>query len=161
MYDRILLPTDGSIGMLNAITHCFHQARLNDAAVHALYVVDLRAYVMLPDEHQDRVKQVLIEEGTAALEHLEDRTGEEIDIETEIREGVPHEEILEYAEENDIDLVVMGTHGRTGEKKRIVGSVAEEVVRAAEMPVLTARVTETEIEELDEEIPEAQRRYIT
>ena len=61
---------------------------------------------------------------------------------TETREGVPHDTILEYAEEADVDVVVMGTHGRSGLDRYLLGSVTERVVRSAEVPVLTVRMEE-------------------
>lgn len=169
MYDRILLPTDGSAGMASAIKQCLHQASQHGATVHALYVVDVRAYVMLPEGTRERVRGLLAEEGERALdalaEYFEDQS---VDLRTELREGVPHEEILSYAEEEGIDLIVMGTHGQSGPSNRIVGSVAEEVVRSATIPVLTVRATEADLgdvpvtdEEGDVEIAEEQSRYIT
>ena len=58
---------------------------------------------------------------------------------TEVVEGNPHEEILEFVAEHDIDMVVMGTHGRTGLDRALMGSVAERVVRRSPVPVLTVR----------------------
>ena len=162
MYDRILLPTDGSLGMASAIEQCFHQARESGATIHALFVVDLRAYVMLPEETRDRVRDLLAEEGRRALEFLEDRAAEEaVDLVAELQEGVPHEAILRYAEETEVDLIVMGTHGQTGEERHIVGSVAAAVVRFAEVPVMTVRMREEDAAALESEVPEEQRRYIS
>lgn len=58
---------------------------------------------------------------------------------TEIGEGNPHEEILEYVSEHDIDMIIVGTHGRTGFDRAVMGSVAERVVRRSPVPVLTVR----------------------
>jgi nucleotide-binding universal stress UspA family protein len=174
MYDRILLPTDGSAGMSSAIEQCLHQARQHDATVHALYVVDVRAYVMLPEETRDRVRELLAAEGERAMAALQESFDDAgVDLRTEIREGVPHEEILGYADDHDVDLVVMGTHGQSGASNRIVGSVAEEVVRNATTPVLTVRATgddrgvpsesadeDADVDE-DAEIAEEQSRYIS
>lgn len=170
MYESILLPTDGSDGMASAIKHGFHQAQQHETVVHALYVVDIRAYMLLPDETQKRVKELLVEEGErafAALTTYADTEG--VELVTTVAEGTPHDAILRYAEEQDIDLIVMGTHGRSGEEKRIVGSVAEEVVRNAKIPVMTIRAMQADIkavrdtlaEETSSEIPNDQRRYIT
>lgn len=170
MYEAILLPTDGSDGMASAIRHCFHQAQQHEAVVHALYVVDLRAYVMLPDETQQRVKELLVEEGDRALAALTTYAEDEgIELVTAVVEGTPHDAILRYTEEQNMDLIVMGTHGRSGEEKRIVGSVAEEVVRNATIPVLTMRATQADIKairtvlsgETPSEVPDDQRRYIS
>jgi nucleotide-binding universal stress UspA family protein len=161
MYANILLPTDGSRGMASAAAHAFDLAAQNDATVHALYVVDLRSYLLLPDETKGRVRELLFEEGERALDALSARAEDAgVDIVTEVREGVPSEAILEYARERGVDLVVMGTHGRTGEEKRILGSVAEEVVRSSEVPVLTVRMNEEDAVELEDVVPEEQERYI-
>lgn len=161
MYENILIPTDGSAGMGSVIEQGVHQAVQNDATVHAVYVVDVRSYMMLPDETGEQVAQLLGEEGQRAIEivrHLAEAA--DLDFFGEVIAGVPHAAILEYADENDIDLIVMGTHGQTGDRERVVGSVAEEVVRNAETPVLIAQAGDVAFEALDEEIPEEQQRYV-
>lgn len=162
MYDHILLPTDGSPGMGSTIEQGIHQATQNDATIHTLYVIDVRSNIMLPEETSNQVAQLLEAEGRNALKHVEQRVeGSDIEVKGDLRVGVPHEAILAYAGKNDIDLIVMGTHGRTGDKKRIVGSVAEEVVRNADVPVLTVRMSEAERREVDAEITDEQQRYIS
>ncbi|WP_336361359.1 universal stress protein [Haladaptatus sp. ZSTT2] len=154
MYDKILFPTDGSLGMANVLTQCLYQAIQSGATVHVVYIVDVRSYIILPEETQQRIIDLLIEEGQRALATVESRIeaeGEDVPTIYELLQGVPHEAILEYADEEDIDLIVMGTHGRTGEHKRILGSVAEEVVRNADAPVLTVRIREDDVERMREE----------
>jgi nucleotide-binding universal stress UspA family protein len=162
MYDEILLPTDGSLGMANAIRQCLYQARQADARVHVLYVVDVRSYVMLPDDTQEQVANLLEEEGRRAVEMVEHYADDdELSVVGQIRRGVPVETILEYVDDVGIDLVVMGTHGRSKEEQAALGSVAQEVVRWAEVPVLTARMREADAEALLAELPEEERpRYI-
>lgn len=161
MYDRILLPTDGSAGMGSIVEQCFHQALLNDATVHAIYVIDVRSYMMLPEETGAQVAGLLESDGQRALEAVEQRAeGTDVTVVTELAAGVPHEVILSYADAHDIDLIVMGTHGRTGDEQRVVGSVAEAVVRHATMPVLTVRMSEVERRKVRDEVPEDQQRYI-
>lgn len=161
MYDRILLPTDGSLGMASAIEQCFHQAGLSGATVHALYVVDVRAYAMLPQDTAGRVRELLFQAGEGTMDHLRSRAEEAgVDLVTEIVEGIPHESILSYVDEHEIDLVVMGTQGHVEETTRLVGSVAEAVVRHAEVPVMTVRMREADAAVLEEEVPDQQRRYI-
>lgn len=164
MYDRILLPTDGSLGMANAVHQCLHQARLHDATVHVLYVIDVRAYVMLPEDTQQQVIGVLEGEGSRAIEmveYLAEHGGDPVSVVGVIQEGIPHEVIVQYVDANDIDLVCMGTHGRTGEAQRQLGSIAEAVVRHSPVPVLTARMRDEDAQALLAELPENERpRYI-
>ena len=62
------------------------------------------------------------------------------DVEHVVLNGIPYEEISRFAEENKIDLIVIGTHGRTGLDRMLFGSTAEQVVRHAPCPVLTVRL---------------------
>ena len=164
MYDRILIATDGSPAMAAPLDHAIAQAELNGATLHALYVVDVRSYVMLPEETAERVAGLLHEAGEAAIEAVRERlesvaaVGEVVGA---VGAGVPHEAILEYADEHDIDLIIVGTQGRTAEESRLLGSVAEAVVRRAEVPVLTVRMREGErLAPPDDAVPEEQQRYV-
>ena len=69
---------------------------------------------------------------------------QKFNVTAEVREGTPFYEIIQFAKENDIDLIVMGTHGHTGLAHLLMGSVAEKVVRKAPCPVLTVRHPEHE-----------------
>ena len=140
MYKRILVPTDGSAGMTRVIDHAADLARAHGADLHFLYVVDTASFAHLPMETSwGSVTSMLREEGEAALRDAADRAVAD-DCVTTITEGPPSREIVAYAREADCDLVVMGTHGRGGLDRLILGSVAERVVRTAEVPVLTVRV---------------------
>jgi nucleotide-binding universal stress UspA family protein len=141
MYRRILLPTDGSPGTERAVDHALDLAERYDAALHVLYVVDTNALPL--DARAEHVFEYLTEEGLLAEEQIVERA-EDRGVETVVsgvREGSPHEVILEYVEDNDIDLVVMGTHGRRGLDRYLLGSVTERVVRTADVPVLTVRTS--------------------
>jgi nucleotide-binding universal stress UspA family protein len=134
MYSKILIPTDGSHGAQAAIEHGLEIAQQYEATVHALYVVDTRVSRSGP------LLEALRQEGRNAVRELE-VTGTQagLDVTTEIGEGVPHEEILQYITTRGIDLVVMGTKGRSGVDRVLMGSVAERVVRHSPVPVLTVR----------------------
>jgi nucleotide-binding universal stress UspA family protein len=139
MYDRILLPTDGSDANGRAVEQGVGLARETGAGLHVLFVLEDVPYA--PETMDDAVEGQLREIGEAAIEEIEERAeAAGVDLVTEMREGVPHETILEYAEEADVDAVVMGTHGRSGLDRYLLGSVTERVVRAAEVPVLTVRM---------------------
>jgi nucleotide-binding universal stress UspA family protein len=132
MYDDVLVPTDGSRGAEAALRHGIAIASQWDATLHALYVVDLRVARTGP------LHRTLQDEGREALRDVEVAgTQAGLSVVTEMVEGRPHEEILEYVSERGIDVVVMGTHGRTGIDRLVMGSVAERVNRLSPVPVLT------------------------
>jgi nucleotide-binding universal stress UspA family protein len=141
MYDRILLPTDGSDAAENAASHAIDIARRYDASIHTVYVVDTSLGVSLNTGEPLRSK--LEQEGDAAISRIEELVTEAgVDVTGEKRAGNPHEAILEAARDEDVDLIVMGTHGRTGLDRYLLGSVTERVVRQAEVPVLTVSFSE-------------------
>ena len=161
MYNCILVPTDGSAGMTPVIDHASELARAHDAALHFLYVVNTASFANLPMETSwESVTSMLREEGEDALRAAEDRARTDRVV-TAMREGPPSREIVEYADAEGCDLVVMGTHGRGGLNRLLLGSVAERVVRSSNVPVLTVRVGADEAEppeEVDEADGEDDRR---
>ncbi len=144
MFDTILVPTDGSDGMERVIETASGLAETHDAAIHFVYVVHTASFASLPMETSwESVGSMLREEGETALSSAE--ASATVDrVETALVEGPPSREIMGYAEEAGCDLVVMGTHGRGGLDRLLLGSVAERVVRSATVPVLTVRVGEAE-----------------
>lgn len=140
MYDRILLPTDGSEGMKPIIDHAVDLAETHGATLHALYVVNTASLSDLPMESSwEGLGRALEEEGQEALGDVEERANA-VPVETVLLEGSPARKIVEYAEGEGCDIVVMGTHGRSGVDRLLLGSVAERVVRTSSVPVLTVRV---------------------
>jgi nucleotide-binding universal stress UspA family protein len=142
----ILLPTDGSEGAEVAVAHAVSLAQAYDATLHVLAVADTMSYGTFTTGGAGTVISALEErcrENVAATETLvADLTSDDPGspaVETAIRRGFPAEEILRYAEEQDADLVVMGTHGRTGVDRVLLGSVTERVVRRSPVPVVTVR----------------------
>ncbi len=143
MYDRILVPTDGSEGSAHAAMRAVDLAGQYGASIHALYVVDESVRGLLGGLTGSGR---LTEQGRHALDQvaaLADASG--VEAVTELREGDPADSILDYAEEVDADLLVAGTHGRSGVERRLVGSVAERLVRHAPCPVLTVRLPESDV----------------
>lgn len=140
MYDNILLPTDGSDGMEAVIKHAGNLAATHDGTLHALYVANTASLSDLPLESSwEGVNSALRQQGERAVESVRDILGEQ-PVETEIVDGSPAKEIVAYADEQDCDVVVMGTHGRSGVDRLLLGSVAERVVRSAPVPVLTINI---------------------
>ncbi|MFB6219645.1 MAG: universal stress protein [Halobacteriaceae archaeon] len=142
MYDDILVPTDGSEGTDRVLDHAVEVAA-EGATVHGLYVVDREVYLATAKEDQDAVIEELRTEGERAVDAVADAAGAAgLDAETAVVDGVPHRAVLEYVDEAAIDLVVMGTHGRSGRDRVVMGSVTERVVGSADVPVLTVRIGE-------------------
>ena len=163
MYQHILYPTDGSDGAGSALVDARDLANTYDATVHVLYVAEnprphgLAGDVVVtgsggmvgdPDGGEaamegdrstgDELQAEAEEYGAELVERVADRFGD-VRTRTAVRGGTPHQVILDYTDEHDIDLVVMGTHGRTGLDRYLLGSVTEKVVRTSDVPVLTVR----------------------
>ncbi|MFW6318509.1 MAG: universal stress protein [Halorubrum sp.] len=145
LYDRILVPTDGSAEGERAVGHALDIAAVHDATVHAVHVVDTASYAGMPMEASwEGVSELLRGDAAEAVREVEElAAGTGIDVDTAVVEGSPAREIVRYAEGNGCDLIVMGTHGRGGIDRLLLGSVAEKVVRAAAVPVLTVRLDGT------------------
>jgi nucleotide-binding universal stress UspA family protein len=144
-YDEILIPTDGSDSAERAARHGAVLAEAYDATVHALSVVDERNYDgdLLGEEDAVEAGRTAAErDARRAVEAVAGIVGESVSVSTHVSVGVPSKAILAAVSDVDADLVVMGTHGRTGIERFVIGSVAEKVVRRADVPVLTVRAAE-------------------
>jgi nucleotide-binding universal stress UspA family protein len=149
MYESVLLPTDMSRGVDRATEHAIEAAQQSDARLHVLYVVDADAYSSYPGDeyvHEfEGLESALKQAGEDAIEEIAEQATEAgVEVTTAIRHGVPHEQILEYMDEEDIGLTVLGSKHRPGEYRRLLGSVAERVARHAERPV---SIVKTPVEE--------------
>ena len=141
-YDRILIPTDGSEAASAAIEHGLAIAERFDATVHALSVVDLDALAGAAETGAGlpAVIETLEEDCERAVDAVAERCSDRgLDAVTAIVEGSPSRAIDEYVEREGIDLIAMGTHGRTGIERYLIGSVTERIVRTSDVPVLTVR----------------------
>ncbi len=137
MYDRILLPTDGSEHTKRAVEHAIDMAVSKDATLHVFSVVDDRAFLVLDDERVDEVRTELEEKALEAIsEAVAVAEDHDIEVTSDVDAGNPAECIVDYVVDNDIDLVVMGTSGQDYEEN-VVGSVSERVVGTSPAPVLT------------------------
>jgi len=134
--DAVLVPTDGSDCAEAAAGHAVDFALAAGAALHVVHVVDAGA---VPADGSGAVLDELQQAGREALDSVVDRA-EHADVSTiraSVLTGAPYRAIVDYADAEDVDLVVMGTHGRTGVDRYLLGSVAERVVRLCDRPVLT------------------------
>ena len=147
MYKKILLPTDGSQPAHKAAKQALWIASQSDAEVLALYVIDTSLFTGLPTEKAlTRIKEMLEDEGRKSFDTIIDMSSkckEKFDTEVKLvfmtKEGRPARTIRKTIDEEGIDLVVMGTAGKHGMDRFLLGSVAEKVVRTASSPVLVVR----------------------
>lgn len=137
-WNRILVPTDFSESSYAAVRHGVELARERHAALILLHVGDAAAKVAtefplgldasLSDAERERLLRIL-----TPAEHIA------VHPEFVMCSGSPAEEIVRCATEREVDLIVMGTHGRGGVSHLLLGSVAEKVIRTAPCPVLVIR----------------------
>lgn len=137
---NILCPIDFSDNAEFAATWARDLARRFDAQLHVLYVLAPIEPLIGPEPGVAIFPgdELMPELRANAQRRLEQRSADG-DAVKAVREGTPFVEIVQYAGQNDVDLIVMGTHGRSGLSHLLLGSVAEKVVRKAPCPVLTVR----------------------
>jgi len=147
LYKKILLPTDGSEYANKAAENAIWIARASGAEIIALNVIETSTLVGLPAEDLIvRIKEMLKEEGRIALEHIFEMATKnniekgDIKVTLETKEGSPADIILKTIDEEGIDLVVIGTSGKHGLDRFLLGSVTEKVVRSAKCPVLAVHI---------------------
>ncbi|MEF8776275.1 MAG: universal stress protein [Haloarculaceae archaeon] len=138
-FDTVLLPTDGSDSAGAAAARGFDLALQLDAPVHGLSVANsglATSATYVGDA--SRIRERLREQATQHVNRLDTAARDRgLDVEPVVREGIPAEEIVTYANEQGIDAIAMGTSGRGGVARMVVGSVTDKVVRTATVPVLS------------------------
>ncbi|MFH5800855.1 universal stress protein [Haladaptatus sp. CMAA 1911] len=142
MYKTILIPTDGSEHANIAVEHAVALAAQFDATLHVLSVIDTRHLgITTPTELDiEQLRSAYRKQSEEAIDEAVRRaTVADVSTVTDIQIGVPHRTITEYVDEHGIDLVVIGTHGRTRLRQTLLGSVAEQVLRTSSAPVLAVR----------------------
>jgi len=141
-FETVVIATDGSESVERAVGVALDFADRFDAAVHALYVLDEDEVDSSPERLRDEMRRALRENGGAAIVDVQRRANElgaGRGVTAVVREGRPADEIVAYARETGADVVALGTRGRHGENRFLIGSVAERVVRSCPVPVLTVR----------------------
>ena len=141
--DTILVPTDGSDPATAAARHARLLATELDAAVHVLSVVS-EAGVGGRDNPRTAAEGAAADAASSVGGGDASAAPAAIEPTTTVREGDPAETILAHADEIDADLIVMGTHGRTGVGRILLGSTTERLIRHAAAPVLSVRADDTE-----------------
>jgi nucleotide-binding universal stress UspA family protein len=143
---KILVPIDFSELSHRALAYACDLARDNSAALTLLHIYQLPQN-LFPDGYlafTASATEELLRYLERGLSDTQKDIGQRIrgPVSTKLVQGVPHVEIVREAEEGGFDLVVMGSHGRTGLRHALLGSVAERVVRRAPCPVLVVRTRE-------------------
>lgn len=143
MSREILVPVDGSEPSIEALEFALEQHP--DADIRAYYVINVatertETITGTRPAYEESVQEVREEHARSVLAEAERRAAQyDVDIETDYDRGLPRDAILEYAEDEGVDQIVVGSHGRSGLSRIVIGSVAEKVARHAPVPVTIVR----------------------
>jgi len=138
---NILIPTDGSDCSLRAAELGISLAKLLGAKIFVIYAIDTVILEQLTKgEEEKSVEKELKEKGERYLNYIV-RLAKKEDLKAEaiLTKGEPHDQIVQYAKSKGVDMIIMGTYGRRGTKRILIGSVAERVIEYAPCPVLVVR----------------------
>ena len=143
-FKSILFATDFSESSDHAFEYAYTVAKCFDAKLLVLHVinelVDLRGFYV-PHISIDKLEEEMAESAHKMMDKFIETHSQGYDhIQSIVAPGIPYDEILKKAEEESVDMIVLGTHGRTGLDHVLFGSTAEKVVRKSPVPVMTIRV---------------------
>ncbi|NKB70645.1 MAG: universal stress protein [Candidatus Latescibacteria bacterium] len=146
--EKILVPTDLSEHARYALPYAVELARMYGAELHLVHVVEpvwgasYALYAEFPGPVADNLDQVKADQAKAVAELAAEI--KDVAVQTRVLAGPPLVQIVRYARDHEIDLIVLATHGRTGLSHALIGSVAEKVVQMAPCPTLTVKHPEHE-----------------
>ncbi len=143
IFKKIMVATDGSELVKQAVKSAVEIAKLSETKLYTVHVIALGSHSILhslDEKWKKKMKKQFIMKGEKATAYIED-VGKAVNIEVKsvIIEGSPANEIIDFTEKNDIDLIVMGTHEKTELQRFLIGSVAENVIRHSRKPVLIVK----------------------
>ncbi|MGM0604997.1 MAG: universal stress protein [Halobacteriota archaeon] len=142
-FERILLATDGSEGAQCAVDTAVSLAQDTGGTLHAVYVIETRTEYDNDIVDPDVIRSDLRRVGERALGDAETAAdAASVPVRTSIRSGVPHEELLAYGSEHDIDAIVVSSRGSTGLKRALLGSTADALIRHSTIPVVVSPLDE-------------------
>lgn len=136
MYTDILVATDGSTDAAAGARHAIDLAHQYGATLHIIYVIETRTGYDNAIVDPDTVRENLRSDGEQSIDRIQELVPNPVEITRVIVEGIPHEQIVTYAHEHGVDLIVMGTKGRSAFKTVLLGSATEAVLRSTSIPVL-------------------------
>jgi nucleotide-binding universal stress UspA family protein len=150
MYKHIILALDGSPLAEQAIPHAEVLAEATKAQLTLMSCVEPYVIVIpmvpspVPAYEINTDLEALVAERQEYLDAIRDMLeARGLNVDVVVRQGRPPDEILQFAQENPVDLIVMTTHGRSGLSRLIYGSVADRVLHGAKVPVLLVRAAES------------------
>ena len=136
---QILVPTDFSENAQHAVDYAIELAKSCSAKLHLLHTPVIPTYLLMDLSYSpgpEAVTRILNDSQEALDKQAKGLEAAGVEHFTAIREGTVHEVIRDYAKEHDVDLVVVGTHGRTGVSKLMYGSVTERVIKTVHTPIV-------------------------
>ena len=144
--NKILCPIDHSDCSKDALRYAVSFAMKDEAKLLLLHVIDIRSFnegldamsTQIPNE--ETIEQLRVK----LINCIPEEIRNDMDVEAIVSQGIPFAEIISTAKEKEIDMIVIGSHGRTGLSHIMLGSVSEKVVRKAPCPVLTVRQSDHE-----------------
>ncbi|PJF43871.1 MAG: universal stress protein [Phototrophicales bacterium] len=146
MYHKIMVPLDGSDFAEEALPHALKLAEAFNSELYLVQVVLSPAMIAVPYDisyqFSESYRAAALKEAHDYMSHIAERYKEQFPnrIHTKVIEGSVADSLLEYADFNGIDLIVMATHGRSGISRWVLGSVAERLLRSAKCPIFLVRV---------------------
>jgi universal stress protein A len=145
---NILLPTDFSSLSLSISGYAEDLAEQYSAKLHVLHVLEKTPPILTIhslDLSEEKIIKSIDDDAKMNLDKAvrKIKKRKNIEVVPVIRKGIDYDEIIKYAEEKGIDLIVIATHGRTGILHTLLGSVAEKVIRYSKIPVLVTKVSDT------------------
>ena len=136
---QLLVPTDFSENAQHALDYAIALAKRCSAKVHLLHTPVVPTYLLMDLSYSpgpEAVTRILNDAQEALDQQAKGIAAAGVEHYTAIREGTVHEVIRDYAREHDVDLVVIGTHGRSGVSKLMYGSVTERVIKTVHTPII-------------------------
>jgi nucleotide-binding universal stress UspA family protein len=146
-YKKIMIATDGSDCSRLAIDKGIELARLSGGTVYAVHVIPTAYlfpidgdYFMGINPYWESIHEALKNQGQKALDYIKDLGGVKgINVESILLEGNPSDELIQYADKEKMDIIIIGSLGKTGLNRMLMGSVAGNVVRHSRVPVMIVR----------------------
>ncbi|AKB34734.1 Universal stress protein [Methanosarcina siciliae C2J] len=139
LYRKILLATDDSESARKAADAALELAHLSGAKIYAVYVIDRSIYSSVPEdlEWEEAMYTRFRELGKEAVSYMEKAAKDtDLQVESVLLEGHPAEEIVNFAEKNGMDLIIIGSLGKSKVERFLIGSISEKVIRNSKVPVL-------------------------